>query len=110
MKEERIFSTNLEPDVYFKGIFKFQDTLLVKGKIEGTVQGENGKIIIEKTGKIEGATTAQTIDNYGELKGMANVLENYNLYSGARNDAELKVKTIMIEKGAVFNGTCKMEK
>jgi len=108
-KEEKKVITNLEPDVVFKGVFKFSDTLLVKGRIEGTVEGKDGKIIIENTGKVEGMTVAQNIDNFGAIKGTVHVLDEYNLFKGALNDAELKVKSIMIEKGATFNGSCKME-
>lgn len=109
-KEEKGIVTNLESDVYFKGVFKFKDTLLVKGKIEGTVQGSEGKIVIENTGKIEGVTTAQNLDNYGSIKGVVQILDEYNLYKDAFNDAEVKVRAIMIEKGATFNGSCRMEK
>ncbi len=109
MKEEGT-KTNLEADVVFKGLLNFSDILEVKGKVEGMISGDKGTIIIEETGSLEGQITAKEIDNRGVLKGRAQILGNYNLYTDGLSDAEIHTKHIMIEKGATFNGTCKMEK
>lgn len=107
-KEEKNI-TNIEPDVVFKGVFNFTENLLVKGRLEGVVKGEKGDILVEESGSIEGQLLARTVDNHGLIKGTAQVLETYTLFAPGKTEAELKVKHIMIEKGAHFNGTCKME-
>ncbi len=108
--KEGLKITNLEDDVVFNGVLKFKDNLLIKGHVEGVVEGKDSDITIEEGGCFEGKIIASKIDNYGIIKGKAEILDEYNLYSTGKTDAEVIVKHIMIEKGAVFNGTCSMEK
>jgi cytoskeletal protein CcmA (bactofilin family) len=105
-REELI--TNIESDVVFQGKFHFEDQLIVKGKLEGEVSGREGRIVIEKEGSINGDVVAGTVDNYGLLQGKAQ-MDEYNLYAHGASDAEISVKTVMIEKQAKFNGKCIME-
>ncbi|HCL57513.1 MAG TPA: hypothetical protein DHW82_10960 [Spirochaetia bacterium] len=111
MKEEKMSITNLEQDVLFKGKLKFKDTILsVKGKIEGVVESQNGKVIVENEGSIEGMMKSEVFENHGLFKGDAEIYKDCTLFSGSKIDGKIKVKSIMVEKGAVLNGTCQMEK
>ena len=107
IKENKV--TNIEEDVVFNGKFKFEGLLTVKGRLNGEIEGKESKIVIEKEGEINGQLKAQIVDNYGNLVGKA-TMDEYNLFNHGTSDAEIQVKNIMIEKGAVFNGTCKMVK
>lgn len=106
-KEEK--ATNIEADVVFDGELEFEGVLVVKGKLRGSVKGDSLTVLIEKDGELKGTLKASKVDNYGKLEGKAQI-DEYNLFNEAESSAELSVKSIMIEKGAEFNGSCKMEK
>ena len=107
-KEEKAI-TNIEPDVVFKGTFQFKEILKVKGSIQGKVIGKTGQIFIEKDGKIEGDVKAEKVENHGSLIGLGEI-KDYTLFADGVSDGQWKFKSIMVEKGALFNGQTQMEK
>ncbi len=107
-KEEQVL-TNIESDVVFKGTFKFKETLQVKGSLQGRIFGETGQILLEKGGCIEGEVKAARIENHGVLNGSGEV-GDYCLYGDGVSSGHWKMKSLMVEKGALFNGQSQMEK
>ncbi len=80
-------------------------------RIEGTVKGNikvKGKVIIGNTGKVTGDITCAFCDISGTVTGKLNIDKSLTLKSSAVYNGEITTPKLIIEPGAVFNGSCKM--
>ena len=81
-------------------------------RIDGTVNGNitvKGKVIIGSTGKVIGDIACAFCDIEGEVKGKLTINNSLTLKSTANYTGEISTKKLIIEPGAVFNGSCKMD-
>ena len=81
-------------------------------RINGTLVGNlntNNKLILGDTGLIQGEITANVADISGKIKGKLLVKELVILRETANLEGELITKRLIIEEGAIFNGTCTMK-
>lgn len=81
-------------------------------RIDGTINGNinvKGKIIIGSTGKVVGDITCSFCDIEGNVKGRLNISDSLTLKSTAKYSGEISTKKLIIEPGAIFNGSCKMD-
>ena len=81
-------------------------------RIDGTVNGNikvKGKVIIGNTGKVTGDIACAFCDIEGKVKGKLTVTDSLTLKSTASYEGEIITKKLIIEPGAVFNGSCKMD-
>jgi len=82
-------------------------------RIDGTVIGQvrsKGKIIVGNTGIVEGEIQCQNADFSGQIKAQVVVSELLSLKATARLNGEITINKLAIEPGAVFTGTCSMDK
>jgi cytoskeletal protein CcmA (bactofilin family) len=80
-------------------------------RIDGVINGNlnvKGKIIIGNTGEITGDITCAFCEISGKVKGKLMIKENLTLKSTADYTGDITVNKLIIEPGALFNGTCKM--
>lgn len=80
-------------------------------RIEGTVNGNikvKGKVIIGNTGKVTGDINCSFLDISGTVTGKLIIAESLTLKSSAKYTGEISTKKLIIEPGAIFNGSCKM--
>ena len=80
-------------------------------RIEGTVNGNikvKGKVIIGNTGKVTGDINCSFCDISGTVSGKLTISNSLTLKSSASYTGEISTKKLIIEPGAVFNGSCKM--
>lgn len=77
------------------------------GEIIGNVSGKGGLIVGEK-GFIRGNINLSEVVVYGRIEGdiMAKSVE---LKAGSRVDGNITTSELVIERGAIYNGQCKME-
>ena len=92
----------------------FNGDLKSKGdfRIEGIVKGSLitlGKVVIGKTGFVEGLLTCDNADVEGKVKGTLNVSDTLNLRSSAHIEGEVQIGKLSVEPGATFNATCLMK-
>ena len=81
-------------------------------RIEGIVNGSfvtSGKVVIGKTGSVEGVLTCDNADVEGKVKGTLNVSDTLNLRSSAHIEGDVQIGKLSIEPGATFNATCLMK-
>ena len=81
-------------------------------RVEGIVNGSlntSGKVVIGKTGSVEGVLTCDNADVEGKVKGTLNVSETLNLRSSAHIEGEVQIGKLSVEPGAIFNATCLMK-
>ncbi len=81
-------------------------------RIEGTVNGNikvKGKVIIGNSGKVTGDIDCAFCDISGSVSGKLNITNSLTLKASANYNGEITTKKLVIEPGAVFNGSCKMD-
>ena len=81
-------------------------------RIDGTVNGNitvKGKVIIGSTGKVIGDIACAFCDIEGKVKGKLTINNSLTLKSTANYTGEISTKKLIIEPGAIFNGSCKMD-
>ncbi|MFD2917000.1 bactofilin family protein [Psychroserpens luteus] len=81
-------------------------------RIEGTVQGNiktPGKVVIGKTGIINGTLKSANADIEGKFTGKLLLSDTLSLKSSAHVEGEVMVGRLAVEPGANFNATCSMK-
>ena len=81
-------------------------------RIEGVITGSlttSGKVVIGKTGALEGALTCANADIEGKHKGTLHVSGTLNLRSTAHVEGEVQIGKLAVEPGATFNANCLMK-
>lgn len=92
----------------FKGKVVFQGTLRVDGKVEGEIDGDD-TLLVGESGIINGIIKASNIQISGKVKGDIRAHEKLILKKGCEVKGTIFCKAIVVEEGAIFNGTCKMD-
>jgi len=81
-------------------------------RIEGSIQGNiktPGKVIIGKTGVINGTLKSANADIEGKFMGKLFLSDTLSLKSSAYVEGEVIVGKLAVEPGATFNATCSMK-
>ena len=79
----------------------------IEGKIIGNIKSKS-KIALGNSSHIEGNVSAQNADIEGQVKGKLEIFEVLVLKSTAVINGDIQAGKLVVESGAVFNGTCKM--
>jgi len=92
----------------------FNGDLISEGdfRVEGIVKGSvntSGKVVIGKTGSVEGILTCDNADVEGKFNGTLNVSNTLNLRSSAHIEGEVQIGKLSVEPGATFNASCLMK-
>ena len=90
-----------------EGTLYVKEDMRVSGRIVGTVTAKK-RVVVAPEGSIDGEVVAAVVDVFGSVHGELDVAEHLILRSGARVEGSLKTGQFTVEKGAVFNGTCRM--
>jgi cytoskeletal protein CcmA (bactofilin family) len=81
-------------------------------RIDGIVNGNidiKGKVVIGSSGKITGDINCAFCDIEGEVKGKLSINNTLTLKTTAKYTGEITTNKLIIEPGALFNGSCKMD-
>ena len=89
------------------GDFIAESNVRIDGEIQGNVSS-SAKIVIGRTGVINGNLVCADADVEGRIEGMLKVEGLLTLRSKAKVTGEITTSKIQIEEGAEFSGQCKM--
>jgi cytoskeletal protein CcmA (bactofilin family) len=93
--------TVVNGDITSEGDFR------IVGKLIGSVNSK-GKVVIGKTGQVEGNIHCQNADFSGSVIGNV-IVENMLLLKASSNlKGDIKTEKLSIESGALFSGNCLM--
>ncbi|MFT7589517.1 MAG: cytoskeletal protein CcmA (bactofilin family) [Limisphaerales bacterium] len=81
--------------------------LRIDGRINGTVRTKS-KIAVGKTGVIEGDLYCDEADVEGKVIGSVNVDKQLTIRTHGNVSGDISTGTIVVEAGALFNGSCSM--
>ena len=93
----------LSADVEIKGSIKFQNDLLVDGKVEGEIDS-SGVVTVGENAEIRGEIKTKSATVLGKVHGNITVEERCELKARAVLMGDLKAARLVIEEGATFVG------
>lgn len=79
----------------------------IEGRILGNIKSKS-KVALGHSSHIEGNISAQNADIEGEVKGKIDIAEVLVLKSTAVIHGDISTGKLVVEPGAVFNGSCRM--
>jgi cytoskeletal protein CcmA (bactofilin family) len=94
--------TVIKGNVYADGDFR------IDGRIEGNIECAS-KIVIGPTGEVAGTVACENLEIMGTVNGNIRIRDNVSLKRSSNYTGEMLTKTLDIEPGAIFNGSCRME-
>ena len=80
-------------------------------RIDGLVEGDlqcTGKVVIGEAGRVKGTISCQNAEILGLMEGKITCSQQLSLRSSGKIVGDVKTKTLIVEPGALFNGTCSM--
>jgi len=92
----------------FEGKLTFEGTVRIDGKFTGTIV-TNDVLVVGEGAKISAEISCGSIIVHGEVQGNIRAKNAVELHHPARMRGNLESPSVMIEKGVVFEGQCKME-
>lgn len=97
----------LAPGAVIKGDITSDTDLRLDGIMEGNLVSD-GKVILGPSSSLVGNITCSNAEISGLVKGNVIAPEQLSLKSQSRIDGSITTSTLIIESGAVLNGTCSM--
>lgn len=79
----------------------------IDGKVTGTVTSK-AKVVLGATGVVEGDIVCQNAYIDGRVNGNMEVAELLILSKSSHISGDIKIKKLVVEEGAKFNGRCSM--
>lgn len=107
--QEGQITTVVAEDLEIKGTIRFKSSVMLKGVFEGEIFSE-GLLVIGSTARVTASINTKTLISHGSLTGNVTASEQIVLKNTATHIGDLNSPFIMIENGAVFNGSCVMER
>lgn len=107
IEDENRIGTVVAEDIHFKGRLVFKDSLKIKGHFEGQIDS-TGHLIIGQEAKISASINSETISVDGTVNGRLKAGKYIELHKRSSTSGDIIAPQLVIEKGALFNGTCVM--
>lgn len=90
-----------------EGTLSAEADIRINGTLKGTLKVK-GKAIIAPEGHVEGEVHATDADVAGSLKGDIVISGRLVMKGSARIEGTIKTSRLIVEEGAVIDGTCRM--
>ncbi|MFA5325978.1 MAG: polymer-forming cytoskeletal protein [Bacteroidales bacterium] len=90
-----------------KGILISPNDIRIDGKFDGKIQTK-GKVVLGEQATIKGDVFCTNADIWGKMEGNIIVSDVLTLMNTCEYTGVLQATKLSIEKGAKFNGTCKI--
>jgi cytoskeletal protein CcmA (bactofilin family) len=101
--------TVIADDLEIRGTIRFKTSVMLKGVFDGEIFSE-GLLVVGSTAKVTATISTKTLVSHGEITGDVLAGEQVVLRETSTHTGDIKTPYIMIESGAVFNGTCTMDR
>ena len=101
-------NTLLGEGAVFKGELSFSGAVRIDGTFDGRVQSPEASLIIGPKGAVSGELDLQELVVLGRYEGTARVSGLTHLVSGSSSSVEITTGHLMVEQGAILNGTVQM--
>lgn len=99
--------TIIGPSIDVRGDFEGQGDVIVEGKIEGSLKTKNN-LRVGPEAEIKADVEAENIYVAGRIQGNLKAINEVELAENSQVNGDIATQSLIIEKGAVFNGQCVM--
>ena len=100
-------SNTIGKGTFLEGNVETYGNIRIEGKVTGNVKSKS-KVALGPSSLVQGNVMAQNADLEGEVKGRIEVAELLVLKATAVIHGDIVTGKLVVEPGALFNGTCKM--
>jgi cytoskeletal protein CcmA (bactofilin family) len=90
-----------------EGNIETSGNIRIEGKIIGNLKSKS-KVALGNSSLVDGNVSAQNADIEGTVKGKVEIADMLVLKATATVQGDIVTGKLVVEPGAVFNGTCKM--
>ena len=105
--DESTLQTVLAEDIDFDGEIRFNEPLLVKGRLTGTVLSDTD-LYVNADAVVAARIEARKVSVKGEVRGDIVARERLELFSTARLHGNVTTPDLIVQSGCQLNGTCTM--
>jgi cytoskeletal protein CcmA (bactofilin family) len=95
--------TTLTGEANFKGMLR------VDGHLSGRVSSQDGTLIVSSGGQVDADVEVSVAQIYGTVNGDVVASKRIELGRVARVTGNIQTPALVIEQGAIFEGSCRME-
>jgi len=81
--------------------------LRIEGKLKGNIKSKS-KVAFGQSSEVDGNVLAQNAEIAGHVSGTVEISETLVLKASSVIDGDIITDKLIVEAGAVFNGSCKM--
>lgn len=100
-------SNTIGKGTFLEGNIETYGNIRVEGKVVGNVKSKS-KVALGNSSHVQGNIIAQNADIEGEVRGKLEVSELLVLKATSIINGDIVTGKLVVEPGAVFNGSCKM--
>jgi cytoskeletal protein CcmA (bactofilin family) len=100
-------SNTIGKGTFLEGNIETYGNIRIEGKVVGNVKSKS-KVALGNSSHVQGNIIAQNADIEGEVRGRLEVSELLVLKATAVINGDITTGKLVVEPGAVFNGSCKM--
>lgn len=100
-------TTFIHPDCEFDGTLVLKRSIQIEGEFRGHLESADS-VIIGADAAVEASITARTIVVFGAVVGDVRGSREVVLHPGSRLHGSVETPSLVIERGAFFNGQTKM--
>lgn len=91
----------------FHGDLEFEDTMRIDGRYNGRITSKN-ELIVGESAHVEGEIQVGKIAISGTVTGKIKADQRVEIHRSGRVYCEIETPTLVIEEGALFQGSCSM--
>jgi cytoskeletal protein CcmA (bactofilin family) len=92
----------------FEGKLTFEGEVRLAGKFQGQIFSKD-RLQIDDTARVTAEITAGSVVVYGEVNGNIKATQLVELKANAKVRGNIETPSLVIERGVMFEGACKME-
>jgi cytoskeletal protein CcmA (bactofilin family) len=100
--------TILGPESSFEGKLVFDGTVRIDGRFKGEVQTEN-VLVVGQGARVDATIMVGSIVVNGEINGDITAKTSVEIHAPGKVRGNITTPQLMIDKGVLFDGSCKME-
>lgn len=106
--KEGLLSGFISKDTSLTGEVNFKNMLRVDGHLSGQVKSEGGTLIVGNNGQVDADIEVAVATIHGTVNGDIIASQRLELGRAAKVNGNIQTPSLVIEQGAVFEGSCKM--
>ncbi len=102
-------ATVIGKEALVKGELTSKNEMVIEGRVEGTIQGEQ-RVVIGEAGNVQADISATVVSIRGEVYGDCTASDKIEITETGKVFGNISAKTIRVAEGAIFRGSSKMAK